>query len=199
MVSHRHPSTHLILACHTGRPTSGIVPYGETVTNDASSGHLLAVLLNPPSASSGALSIGAVRRATAVLGYDGFEITNLFGEPTPTVIELNLLTIDGYSWCDRQRVLLQKLHAATSVLAAWGVAGASGELRRQRDQRAAWLMSEAARCGHSCVWMVGGEPRHPSRWHQYVADKHGRTTGGTLEERLAEVLVRVPVTDVGKV
>lgn len=47
--------------------------------------------------------------------------------------------------------------------------------------------------GITAFWMVGGEPRHPSRWHQFVSDKHGRTTGGTFEERLVQVLVEVPL------
>jgi hypothetical protein len=41
--------------------------------------------------------------------------------------------------------------------------------------------------------MLGGEPRHPSRWHQYVSDKYGRTSGGTFEERIKQVLVAVPL------
>ncbi len=41
-----------------------------------------------------------------------------------------------------------------------------------------------------------GNTRHPSRWHQYVADKHGRTSGGGQAERLAEVICRVPIREV---
>lgn len=160
-------------------------------------GYLLAVLLNPPSSSSGARSLGAVRRAAAVLGFDGFRIANLFAEPTATVVELNALTVPGDSWAEVQQRLMKQLPAAGGVLAAWGVAGASGRLRNLRDARAAWLVAEACRCGHDAIWTVGGQPRHPSRWHQYVADKHGRTSGGSFEKRLGQVLELIPLTDYG--
>jgi hypothetical protein len=53
---------------------------------------------------------------------------------------------------------------------------------------------EAIRAGISNIWMVGGEPRHPSRWHQFVSDKYSRTTGGSFEERLDQVLESVPMS-----
>lgn len=154
---------------------------------------LLGVLLNPPSASTGTRSLGALRRAADVLGYKGVEVVNLFGEPTPTVVELASLAVDSDSWPAIQLGLRAQLRTAGGVLAAWGVAGASGEFKRERERRATWLVCQAARCGHDHVWTVGGEPRHPSRWHQYVADKHMRTSGGTFEERLAQVLVSTPI------
>ncbi|WP_235856943.1 DUF1643 domain-containing protein [Occultella glacieicola] len=154
------------------------------------------MLLNPPSASSGARSRGAVRRAAGVLGFDGYEVANLFADPTPTVVELNLLSAHEMSWPELQQRLSEQLRAAHGVLAAWGVAGASGNFRRARGERAAWLIEEAERRGHRHFWTVGGEPRHPSRWHQYVADKHGRATGGTFEERLVQVLTLQPLGSV---
>jgi hypothetical protein len=154
---------------------------------------LLAVLLNPPSASTGARTLGAVRRAAEVLDFDSYEVANLFAEPTPTVVELNLFTGHEKAWPEVQERLREQLRAAGGVLAAWGVAGAFGRFRQLRDERAAWLIDEAERVGHEEVWMVGSEPRHPSRWHQYVADKHGRTRGGTFEERLRQVLVPMPL------
>jgi hypothetical protein len=128
-----------------------------------------------------------------VLGYDGYEVANLFTERTPTVVELNRVTTHAGAWPELQQRLAEQLNSADGVLAAWGVAGASGALRRNRSARAAWLMREAQCAGHERIWMVGGEPRHPSRWHQYVADKHHRTSGGTFEERLAQVLTSTPI------
>lgn len=160
-------------------------------------GPLLAVLLNPPSASTGARTLGAVRRAAQALGFDGYEIVNLFAEPTPTVIELNGVTGQESAWPVLQSQLREALRVAGGVLGGWGVAGASGPLRVLRAQRAAWLLEEAKRIGHKEVWMVGGESRHPSRWHQYVADRHGRTDGGTFEERLRQVLVPIPLCTCG--
>lgn len=151
-------------------------------------GYLLAVLLNPPSTTTGSRSLGAVDRAAKVLGFEHHEVANLFSVPTPTVVELNLLTIDDASWGDIQLRLREHTWSAGGVLAAWGIAGASGMFRRERDKRGAWLYQEALKAGHEGIWTVGGEPRHPSRWHQYVADKYARTAGGTFEQRLSQVL-----------
>ncbi|PKQ30556.1 MAG: hypothetical protein CVT62_13170 [Actinobacteria bacterium HGW-Actinobacteria-2] len=152
---------------------------------------LLAVLLNPPRSTSGARTLGAVQRAAAVLGFGDLTIANLFADRTMDVIELNHL--DSHSpWPANQSQIATQLSLADGVLAGWGVAGASGAFRCERARRAQWLYTAAAAAGHETIWMVGGEPRHPSRWHQFVADAHGRTPGGSFEERLAHVLVAVP-------
>jgi hypothetical protein len=118
-------------------------------------------------------------------------MTNLCAVPTPSVIELNALGRDGW---DRARVDLEAaLTGASAVLAAWGVTGLTGDARRQLRTQVEWLTECAQEVGIDAFWMVGGEPRHPSRWHQYVSDKYGRTTGGTFEERIVQVLVEVPV------
>lgn len=152
---------------------------------------LLAVLLNPPRSTSGVRTLGAVRRAATVLGFRDLMIANLFPDRTTDVWELNHL--DSHSpWSANQRWIAEQLDSADGILAGWGVAGASGAFRRERNRRAQWLLSAAAAAGHETIWMVGGEPRHPSRWHQFVADAHRRTSGGSFEDRLAEVLVAVP-------
>lgn len=84
------------------------------------------------------------------------------------------------------------LEGATGMLAGWGVAGLSGQARRLMQAQVAWLAERSAALGIDTFWTVGGEARHPSRWHQYVSDKYGRTSGGTFEERLKQVLVEVP-------
>ncbi|WP_448629883.1 DUF1643 domain-containing protein [Cellulomonas soli] len=160
-------------------------------------GPLLAVLLNPPSASSGVRSRRAVERAARALGFDAYTVANLFAEATATVVELNELADLVDTATEVHTHLAEHLPAAGGILAAWGVAGAAGPFRRERDARAAWLVAEASKVGHESMWMVGGTPRHPSRWHQYVADRHGRTRGGTFEERLAQVLVEVPLAQSG--
>jgi hypothetical protein len=47
--------------------------------------------------------------------------------------------------------------------------------------------------GNDCIWTLNGEPRHPSRWDQYVSDRHGRASGATFSERIAQVLTSVPL------
>jgi len=204
--------------CHRQPPplrTNQLVPYGTTsvavviklaelllhkesrVDNAkwpalAGQGLLVAILLNPPLLTTGNRSRNAVGRASQLLGYKSVEVVNLYTEPTSSIAELGLSeTLEGWLWARPK--LRTALQSADGLLGAWGVAGLSGSAQRGRDRQVAWLRAEASRVGLSSIWMVGGEPRHPSRWHQYVSDKYGRTTGGTFEERLRQVVVSVPL------
>lgn len=151
----------------------------------------MAVLLNPPKRTSGVRSRNAVARAAAVLGYGEIRVVNLCAEPTASVAELH--HVDRVSWERARCELGGALTGATAVLGAWGVAGVAGPTRRDLQAQIAWLYGWALQVGIDRVWMVGGEPRHPSRWHQYISDKYKRTTGGSFEERLAQVLVAMPI------
>lgn len=129
-------------------------------------------------------------RAATALGYDNVVVANLCAFATPSVVQLN--TVGSDVW-EASRVDLEvAVHGGTALLAGWGVAGLSGGARRSMGAQVDWLIECAAANAVGAMWMVGGEPRHPSRWHQYVSDKYGRTTGGTFEERLRQVLVAVP-------
>ncbi|MDQ6525541.1 DUF1643 domain-containing protein [Nocardioides sp. LHD-245] len=150
----------------------------------------MAVLLNPPSASSGMRSRNAVERAATLLGYDEVVIANLCAAATPSVAELN--SFDQDAWAASRAQLNVSMQDAAGLLAGWGVAGLSGDARRWLQAQVEWLIGTAESCGIGAFWTVGGEPRHPSRWHQYVSDKYGRTSGGSFEERLKQVLIEVP-------
>lgn len=152
---------------------------------------LVAVLLNPPATSAGTRSRNAVVRAASALAYDHVIMTNLCAFSTPSVVELNALGLDG--WELARAELSASIAGASAVLAGWGVAGLTGPARRYMEAQVDWLRDCAHDNGIDAFWTIGGEPRHPSRWHQYVSDKYGRTTGGTFEERIAQVLVEVPV------
>jgi hypothetical protein len=154
-------------------------------------GVLIAVLLNPPEHTSGVRSRNAVARAAVVLGHGEVRVVNLCAEPTASVTELH--HVDRVSWMRARSEIEGALKNATAVLGAWGVAGVAGATRRDLQAQIDWLYGQALQVGIERVWMVGGEPRHPSRWHQYVSDKYRRTTGGSFEERLAQVMVAVPI------
>lgn len=150
----------------------------------------MAVLLNPPGRTTGTRSRNAVSRAAAVLDYDDVRIANLCAAPTPTVVELNVLGPE--SWELARTDLADALVNADGLLAGWGVAGVTSQARRQLLGQVDWLYEHAAAVGIESIWMVGGQPRHPSRWHQFVSNKYGRTMGGTADQRLREVLIAVP-------
>jgi hypothetical protein len=101
-------------------------------------------------------------------------------------------TLDG--WLMARDELSNALERATSVLGRWGIAGLTGDALRDQNQQISWLQLEAVQAGISTIWMVGGEPRHPSRWHQFISDKYSRTTGGSFAERLDQVLESVPIS-----
>lgn len=154
-------------------------------------GTLLAVLLNPPSGTRGTRTTRAVERAARVLGHDAVNTLNLCAEPTRSVVELNDVPIDG--WLRAREDLSAGLATADALLAAWGVSGMVGSARLAHKGQVAWLHEQAERVGLLSFWMVGGEPRHPSRWHQYLSDKYGRTAGGSFEERLTQAFVATPI------
>lgn len=149
------------------------------------------MLLNPPATSTGTRSRNAVTHAARVLGFDRVVIANLCAVATPTVVQLG--DIGRGAWEEAQSDLDVALVGAGAVLAGWGVSGLSGDARRWMDSQVDWLTMRAQGAGIDAFWMVGGKPRHPSRWHQYVSDKYGRTTGGTFEQRIEQVLVQVPI------
>lgn len=151
------------------------------------------MLLNPPGRSTGARTRNAVSRAARVLGYDHVTITNLCAVPTRSVVELNNLGHDA--WELARGDLEAGLSSTDAILAGWGIAGVAGEARRSLCAQVAWLQEVALAKGIESFWMIGGEPRHPSRWHQYVADKYQRTSGGSFEERIRQVLVAVPIRE----
>jgi hypothetical protein len=158
---------------------------------------LIAVLLNRPKTTSGARTRNAVAAAARVLRYQSVEVVNLYSDATSCMEELNRSgTIHG--WLSARRELSSALGRATDVLGGWGVAGLTGTVLQDQNEQVAWLRLEAIRAGISNVWMVGGEPRHPSRWHQFVSDKYSRTTGGSFEERLDQVLESVPISTLRK-
>ena len=157
-------------------------------------GILLAVLLNPPEATSGARTRGAVERARRVLGYSSVQIVNLCSLATASVSELDVVGTRD-SWVRAREDVTRHLPNASGLLAGWGLAGLSGDSRANRQEQVNWLYAAAREAAFDRIWMVGGEPRHPSRWHQYTAGKYGRTSGGTFETRLGEVLVAVPLAD----
>lgn len=152
---------------------------------------LVALLLNPPAVSSGARTRNAVSRAAAVLGFEHVTISNLCAAPTRSVVEL--VSVGSDAW-DQARLDLEcALGRADAVLGGWGVATLTGDARYLLREQVTWLHDRTHVLGIDTIWMVGGEPRHPSRWHQYLSDKHGRTAGGSFDERLGQALLQVPL------
>ena len=87
------------------------------------------------------------------------------------------------------------LERGDAVLVAWGVSTLTGPARAHHEAQVRWLVEQAQQLECPEAWTVDGQPRHPSRWHQYVSDRHGRTSAApTTADRLREVLVQVAWT-----
>ncbi len=124
-----------------------------------------------------------------MLGADRCVIANLYDFPADDLPALSVAASDAAGWTAARPKLISAVSSADLLLAAWGLTPLSGAARALRHGQLSWLQDLAADHGHNTAWCIGGEPRHPSRWHQYVSDRHGRTTSGSFEERLDQVLV----------
>jgi hypothetical protein len=128
--------------------------------------------------------------AAKLLGYGGVVIANLLDIPVADTQAMNTAGASPEAWERSQRALAVALREGDAVLAAWGVVPLAGEARLHRRAQIEWLVRQAQADGHASAWAVGGQPRHPSRWHQYVSDRHGRTPpGASRPDRLRHVLM----------
>jgi hypothetical protein len=153
---------------------------------------LLVVLASPPT-TSGVRTLNRVQDAAAVLGAMRVAVANLYTAEAGDLPALSQVATDPAGWLAARSVLASELHCCDAVLAAWGLHELNGTARVHRRAQLRWLHAQAVSSGHKAVWSVDGEPRHPSRWHQYVSDRHGRTGGGDFRARLREVLVQRPL------
>lgn len=152
---------------------------------------LTAVLACPPT-TSGERTRRMLALAAEAASCDSVTITNLFAEPAKDVPELARLAVDPQGWLSAREDLEAGVLGGHELIAGWGMYGFSGPAARHFREQLQWLRGTAVKAGHPRAWCVGGQPRHPSRWHQYVSDRHGRTGPGTTGERLHQVLVRAP-------
>lgn len=152
------------------------------------------VLLSPP-LTSGTRTTNAVRRAAALLGLSSPRIANLLGVPTRNLEHVVELGESPDLWEGSRSRLTEALETADSLLFGWGVLRGLRSARTAAEEQINWLLDHAGSLGHPSAWSVGLDldVRHPSRWHQYTADKHARTGGGTPDDRLRSVLVQRPL------
>ena len=158
------------------------------------SGQIGFVLAAPP-LTSGTRTLNMTLRAGTALGYGSVSIANLFALPMRNTGDLDVAGATGDGWAAARPALESLLLKSEVVFAAWGLGKCSGPARLHKRAQILWLVTEARRCGHTEVWTLAGEPRHPSRWHQYLGDQHGRAGAGGLEARLGRNLRRVSVGD----
>jgi hypothetical protein len=151
-----------------------------------------ALLLNPPT-TNGAQTRRHLQAVAGLLDCNSIEIANLFAVPTRDLSAVNAAGQSDQGWDLAQPRLREVIATADHLLAAWGVGGLSGRASAYQRRQLRFVASAAQEAGRVHIWTLNGEPRHPSRWHQYVSDRHGRASGSSLTERLAMVLTSVPI------
>lgn len=162
--------------------------------DDRSRRTLGAILLNPP-LTTGAATMRHLRVAAEVLGCDDVQVANLFAIPTVSVTEINEAGRNAEGWEAARVQLARVIETSAELVAGWGVSGLHGPAAAHRQGQLAWLVDQLAARGQPLsIWTLNGEPRHPSRWHQYVSDRHGRASGPTLHDRLGSVLQQVEIS-----
>ncbi len=158
---------------------------------------LVALLLNPPT-GAGARTISHLQVAADLLGCATLEVANMFSRPTPSLTEINDVGAREEGWLAARADIRNALCGADHVFAAWGVGGLHGQAAEHLQGQRLWVCDQLADLGIEQVWTLNGETRHPSRWHQYVSDRHGRTSGGSFLERLSDMLTAISAQQLGQ-
>lgn len=127
---------------------------------------LLIIGSNPPT-SSGVRTLARAEQACEVLGFDGFELENLFSKPTHRTGDISAVGGSVDYWLEARPALTASLDRATGVVLAHGVSKPSGPAAKHFTDQVIWITDEIV-ARELPVWRVGGAPRHPSRWHRYT-------------------------------
>lgn len=146
------------------------------------------MLLSPP-LTSGTRTLRAVEKAAQVLGFESYSVANLTTIATRNSGDLASTEVSEAAWVGSRAQICCNLKDCTELLFAWGVLRHLGAARTNARAQIDWVLGWALATGYRGAWSVGLDIRHPSRWHQYISDKHGRTDGGESDERLRQVLV----------
>lgn len=159
---------------------------------------LCAVLCSPP-LTTGHRTTRHLEVAASLLECEATVICNLFAWPTSDLPEINSVGQQVDGWLEARRQMAVELEKADKVLLGWGISRLAGPARLHQRAQIQWVATLLNTMSTTSVWCAGEQPRHPSRWHQFVSDRYGRTRGGNFRQRLSEVLTRVTLTPEGKV
>lgn len=158
-------------------------------------GTLCALLACPPT-TSGVRTLNALGVAARCLQFTHLTVGNLLSVPARDMSAMSEVGVDADLWKAARVDVEQALGHADGLIAAWGVGPLAGPARRHHRDQIEWLIRTAQAAGHTITWTLGGQPRHPSRWHQFASDRHGRTSPGlSREDRVSRLLVQVPLAE----
>lgn len=144
-----------------------------------------------PASGAGQATLRHLRTLADALDCGEVAIANLLEIPTKSVVEITQAGASAEVWHWSRPALRKLITTSDQLVLGWGLGGGfTGPSRHYFKQQVEWVEEQiSARTDNLIIWTIGQEPRHPSRWHQYVADKHARTLGGDFQSRLLDVLV----------
>lgn len=170
--------------------TSHQAATGSLSSTSNATGHLVALLLNPPLRDpSVTVSMANLHVAKDVLGCSSLQVANMFAIPTKDLPDINRVGREPHGWLETRPQLTAAIAQADAVILGWGLGGLSGPARLHFREQIDWVFSLLA--AHGPVWTVGGVPRHPSRWRQFVGPQRNIARGEDFTERLRSVLQQV--------
>jgi hypothetical protein len=146
-----------------------------------------ALLMNPPT-GKGLATHRHLAGALQSTGCDEYQIANLLIQASSSFDDLEVIGADEEGWFRARGEIQGLLSSSEEVLLGWGLARPTGAAGANFHRQVEWVWRELHQSRHQRVWLVGGQPRHPSRWHQYVSDRYGRTNGGPFDSRMMDVL-----------
>jgi hypothetical protein len=120
--------------------------------------------------------------------WETLEIANLVKTPTRNSKELEQVATSFQLFLDARSRLETVLESSNTLVFAWGVAPLRGLAGKYVRNQVSWVISRALHHGHTHAWLMGGHPRHPSRWRQYVGPQRGLFDGATTVDRLLQGL-----------
>lgn len=154
---------------------------------------LVAVLSNPP-LTAGARTLGRVRLAERILGFDSHRVVNIFACPSHATGALGQLGIDDSGWLEARLEIVAGLDSASGVLLGYGSTPPVGAARTRFHAQVNWLAGHLTELGVP-IWQLGDGPRHPSRWQRWTHRAH---PGVDFAEAVQRSLALVDPESVGR-
>lgn len=130
-------------------------------------GTLGAILATPPM-TSGDRTLARLELAKRILCADGVVTANLLNIPTRDTNQVSSLGKNPASWNQSRAKIEECVFSSQAILLGFGVTRPSGEAGVHFQSQVAWLRELLVEHG-AVVYLVGGRPRHPSRWQRWTA------------------------------
>jgi hypothetical protein len=128
---------------------------------------LVAVLANPAMFDHGVRTRARVELAADIIGCDTVTIVNLFPVPSRSTLDIAALGEAPSAWLSARPEIREAVAVADAVLLGYGTSSPAGLAGRHHREQVSWTQALLADLSTQS-WMVGGLPRHPSRWQRHT-------------------------------